>query len=134
LLDRFVEAFNARDLNRLTAMMRQDATSEMLGMLVEYGRDAIGKSGKGVLQRTFASHPSKDEWWAERHNFKSEPIILFRTTETDRDVVTSMLRLEERDGAIARLRYYFFCPETLTEVCAELGLPVKTNGYRPTWN
>ncbi len=134
LVERFVDAFNARDVNRLAALMREDATSEMVGVVLEYGREAIGKSERGVLYHTFASHPSKDTFRAESHDYKGEPIVLFWTKDAGREVVSSILKLDERDGAISRLRYYFFCPEVLAEVCGELRVPGKTNGYRPSWN
>jgi RNA polymerase sigma-70 factor (ECF subfamily) len=134
VVERFVDAFNARDVNRLTALMREDATSEMLGMVLEYGREAIGKSERGVLHHTFANHPSKDTFRAELREYKGEPIVLFWTKDAGQEVVSSILKLDERDGAVSRLRHYFFCPEVLAEVCEELGAPVKTNGYRPGWN
>jgi hypothetical protein len=37
-----------------------------------------------------------------------------------------VLRIEELDGAIARLRGYAFCPETMREMGARLGLRVRT--------
>ena len=134
VVERFVDAFNARDVNRLTALMREDATSEMLGMVLEYGREAIGKSERGVLHHTFANHPSKDTFRAELREYKGEPIVLFWTKDAGQEVVSSILKLDERDGAVSRLRHYFFCPEVLAEVCEELGAPVKTNDYRPGWN
>jgi len=130
LIERFVDAFNARDLGRLTALMREDANSEMVGMFIEHGGEAIAKSTKGVLQHTFAS---SENWRGEVRDFRGGPIGLMWAREVAREVVASMVRIEEREGAIARLRYYFFCPETLAEVCAEFGLPVRNNGYRPTW-
>jgi len=60
--------------------------------------------------------------------------VLFWTPDAGQEVVSSILKLDERDGAVSRLRHYFFCPEVLAEVCEELGAPVKTNGYRPGWN
>jgi RNA polymerase sigma-70 factor (ECF subfamily) len=37
----------------------------------------------------------------------------------------------ETDGdRIAGLRNYFFTPEVIAEVCAELGVPFSANGYR----
>src|SRR5262245_25292194 len=44
LLDRFVDAFNAHDLDRLTALFREDATGEVIGMGTELGRTAIRDS------------------------------------------------------------------------------------------
>lgn len=43
--------------------------------------------------------------------------------------VRDVLRFTQDRGGLQTLRYYFFCPETLTEVVAELGLPLKDNGY-----
>jgi hypothetical protein len=41
-----------------------------------------------------------------------------------------VLRFDEVDGRIARLRGYAFCPETMREVGAALGLRVRTGLYR----
>jgi RNA polymerase sigma-70 factor (ECF subfamily) len=38
--------------------------------------------------------------------------------------------VETADGGIARIRWYYFCPETLTEVADQLGVPHHTHGYR----
>jgi RNA polymerase sigma-70 factor (ECF subfamily) len=131
LVDQFIDAFNARDVNRLTMLMREDASSEMVSMFVEHGQEAIGKGEKGVLHHTFASGGN---WRGEVREFKGEPIGILWAREGGREAVSSIVRVEEREGAISRLRYYFFCPETLAEVCSVLGVPVKTNGYRPTFN
>ena len=131
LAKEFVDAFNARDLSRLLAVMREDVTSEMVGMFVENGRESVGKSGKSILHHTFAS---SDAWRAEMRDFRGEPIVVLWARASDGNAVKSLARLDEREALITRVRYYFFCPETLTEVCNELGLAVKTNGYRPTWN
>jgi RNA polymerase sigma-70 factor, ECF subfamily len=131
LVKEFVDAFNARDLNRLLAVMREDVSSEMVGMFVENGRESVGRSGKSILRHTFAS---SDAWRAEMRNFGGEPIVVLWARESDGNAVKSLARLDEQEGVVTRVRYYFFCPETLTEVCNELGLPMKTNGYRPTWN
>ena len=40
-----------------------------------------------------------------------------------------ILRVESRDGMITRLRWYYFCPETLAEVTDRLGLPLRAHGY-----
>ena len=130
LLEVFMDAFNARDVVRLTTLMREDASSEMVGMFIEHGGDAIAKSGKGVLQHTFAS---PEHWRGEVRDFKGESIGLLWTRDGAREAVASIVRIEQREERISRLRYYYFCPETLAEVCAELGVPVRTNGYRPTW-
>jgi hypothetical protein len=47
-----------------------------------------------------------------------------------REALEQVLRFDERDGRIARLRGYAFCPETIREVGAALGLRVRTGLYR----
>ena len=130
MVERFMDAFNARDVGQLTTLMREDASSEMVGMFIEYGGDAIAKSRKGVLHHTFAS---PENWRGEVRDFMGEPLGLLWARDGAREAVASIVRIEQREEKISRLLYYFFCPETLAEVCAELGVPARTNGYRPTW-
>jgi len=61
---------------------------------------------------------------------RGEPIVLLRYGTEDGTVVRDVLRFTEDEGELASLRYYYFCPETLTEVVGELGEAVKDNGYR----
>jgi len=129
LLDRFVDAFNARDLKRLTAMMREDATVEVVGMGIEYGRDAIGRENeKGSLYVSIVLTTMNPR--AERREYLGEPIILSWVTEGGRPVVNDVLRFQEREGMVAGFRYYYFCPETLAEIGKALAVPVMTNGYK----
>jgi RNA polymerase sigma-70 factor (ECF subfamily) len=130
MVERFIEAFNARDLNRLSILLREDATSEMVGMWLERGFESITKERRGILQHSLAS---TDSWRGEVRQFHGEPIGILWASDGAGEAVASIVRVEERDGAIARLRYYFFCPDVLAEVCGELGVPVRTNGYRPGW-
>ncbi len=139
ILDGFVEAFNARDIERLTALFREDATAEVIGMGTEFGSTTIRNSSLrytlDVLhlagQRPI---PLEDgEPFAERHEFHGEPIIVLWYAPRDGEktrVVRDAMRFEELEGSIARLRYYYFCPEALSEITSLLGLPLRTNGYR----
>lgn len=144
LLDRFADAFNARDIDRLTALLRADASAEVLGMVEEHGAEAIRN---GSLHHTMFDE--EGEPMAERRVYAGEPVIVLWYTvehegaasqqgtpmngasahETPTRVVRDVLRFEELDGAIARFRYYYFCPETLAEVIGALGLPLADNGY-----
>jgi RNA polymerase sigma-70 factor (ECF subfamily) len=38
--------------------------------------------------------------------------------------------VETEGDRIARVRNYFFSPDLIAEVCAELGVPYRVNGYR----
>ncbi len=128
LVDRFVIAFNQHDVKGLTALMREDATSEMVGMGIEYGREAIGsRTPKSTLFVSFEL--SADSWRVERRDYLDESIIVSWLKDGEREVVNDIVRLEELETAVSRIRYYYFCPEVLAEVCGELGIPVTTSGY-----
>ena len=47
----------------------------------------------------------------------------------DGEYVRAIDRVELDGDGIARLRNYFFTPDVLAEVCAELGVPFRSNGY-----
>jgi RNA polymerase sigma-70 factor (ECF subfamily) len=39
-------------------------------------------------------------------------------------------RFRIEHGAVAHIHYHFFSPDVLADVCGELGLPWRSNGYR----
>jgi RNA polymerase sigma-70 factor (ECF subfamily) len=45
-------------------------------------------------------------------------------------MVRDAMRLETAGDRIVRIRYRFFSPEVLAEVCGELEVPWRSNGYR----
>lgn len=67
----------------------------------------------------------------ERVEFEGESIVLaFCTFPGREEELVSVFRFAERDGRIARIRSYIFCPETIQEVGERLGVPVLTGLYR----
>ena len=44
-------------------------------------------------------------------------------------VLASVHRFEEQGGAIARIREYAYCPDTINEVAAELGVKAAPRKY-----
>jgi RNA polymerase sigma-70 factor, ECF subfamily len=128
LLDQFVAAFNARDLERVTVLLRADAVGEIVSMGVWYGRSAV--RDVSLYYSLFLEH---GEPQAERRTFLGESIVVIWYTPDDTTVpiVRNVLRFEELEGQLARLRSFLLCPETLTEIVGTLGLPVQTNGYGP---
>lgn len=48
----------------------------------------------------------------------------------DGEAVRAITRIEADDDHIARLRNYFFTPDAIAEICDELGVPFRSNGYR----
>ena len=128
LLDRFVERFNARDLNGMVALILEDATVEIVAVSLEHGKEAIGRKGGSLYHTLFID--ADDMRQAERRDFMGEQIVLLFYHNDGKDRVGDILRFQERDGRIAGFKYYYFCPETLAEVAQEFGLAARSNGYR----
>ena len=120
LVDRFVAAFNARDLPALTALLLDSVVFEARGVGGERGRDAIWLDVN-------AQRPAAVSW--ERRNIDGcEAMLVFFEHRGIRKL-TSVSRFEEADGLISRHVTYFFCPDTVRAVAAELGLEALTVGY-----
>ncbi len=131
VLDDFCAAFNAGDLERLTALLLDDAIVELPGVMIERGA-AAARAGtfRGTLQGC-AENDAKiglnGAPRCETRNYRGEPILIWFWGDT----VRTVLRVDTRADRIARITNYFHSPELLQEICAELALPVRTNGYRP---
>jgi len=135
LLDRFIERYDARDVNGLVALMLEGASAENVGNSFHVGLDP----SEGVprfLRAVVHGHP---EWPAEfqyessrleRAEIEGEPVLLALTTRRGREALEVVFRFEERDGRIARIRAYAFCPETMRAVGEALGRRVRTGIYR----
>jgi RNA polymerase sigma-70 factor, ECF subfamily len=129
VLDALAEAFSAYDLDRMTELFLTGALSEVLGMVHEDGRDRIAA---GSLHHTLYVE-SDVRWRAEIRELDDEPLVLMWATPTDgsgTEALEDVLRVESADGRISRLRWYYFCPETLSDVGERLGVPYRTHGYR----
>ncbi|HEY3667919.1 MAG TPA: RNA polymerase sigma factor [Polyangiaceae bacterium] len=128
VLDAFCEAFNARDLDRLTALLLDTTTLEYPGFKLEYGAAAVRA---GSLQGTLFGCPGQYELTAaprcELRAHRGETLLLWWSG----DEVHAIVRAEVTGERIARLLNYFHAPEVLTEVCQELNVPFRTHGYRP---
>jgi RNA polymerase sigma-70 factor, ECF subfamily len=135
LLDRFIERYNARDVEGLTALMLEGGSAENVGNSFHIGLDPT-EGVPGFLHAVVHGHP---EWPAEfqresarleRVLFEGEPILLAFATYRGREALQAVFRFEEQDGRIARIRAYGFCPETMRAVGEALGLRVRTGIYR----
>jgi RNA polymerase sigma-70 factor, ECF subfamily len=143
VLDAFCDAFNARDLDRLTALLLETTTMEFPGLRVEYGAHALRA---GSLQNTLfgcpdghyqPTAPGFDRAAAgaadaasprcELRVHRGESILLWWLG----DEVDAVVRAAVDGDRIAGLRNYRHSPELITEVCRELGVPFRTHGYRP---
>lgn len=129
VLDAFCEAFNSRDLGRLTALLLDNATMEYPGIKLEVGAKAIET---GSFQGTLFGCPEG------RHELAATPRCEVRAHRGEclllwwsGDEVHAVVRVALETERVARLYNYFHAPELLTELCRELDVPCCTHGYHP---
>lgn len=145
-LDAFCEAFNARDVPRLTALLLDTSIVELVGVVTEYGPEAssdpetgsltgflapiaTNQHGAGVDARHLEGYLPEPPR-AEVREHRGEPILLYWYAHRDGEAVRSVARVASEGDRIAQMRHYFFAPDVLEEVCRELGVPFRSNGYR----
>lgn len=145
-LDAFCEAFNARDLDRLAALLLDGATVEIVGVVTEYGpdmpRDPRTGSFTGSLSPiTYDERGGVRPEWLEGYREGSIAtcevrghrdgwVLLFWYEHDDGPAVRAVFTAELEGDRVAWLRNYFFSPDVLAEVCRELGVRYRVNGYR----
>ena len=127
VLDAFCAAFNARDLDRMTALLLDSSIVELPGLVVEHG-PAEAKAGifTGTLFGCPAGpHAELPRARCEVRGHRGESLLLWWLD----DVVDTIVRVVVDGDRIARLTSYYHAPEVITEVCRELALPYATHGY-----
>jgi RNA polymerase sigma-70 factor (ECF subfamily) len=135
LVDQFIERYYAQDVKGLVDLMVDGGSAENVGCGLQFGRESF--QGKNhFLYKAVHGH---DEWppefrpeavRIERGELEGEPLVLCFATRRGREALEQILRIDETEGRIARLRGYAFCPETMREVGEALGLRVRTGLYR----
>lgn len=129
VLDAFCAAFNAGDLDGLTALLLETITVEYPGLRIEQGRKAVVEgSMTGTLHGcSHASVPPGVRPRCELRQHRGEPLLLWWWGEH----VHTLLRVRVDGELLAGLRNYHHAPEVVAEICGELGLPYRTHGYHP---
>lgn len=139
-LDAFCRAFDAGNLQALTALLLETVTVEMPGCAVDLSLDASTDPRSGILYHTLLSPLSAGtsarylegydgrRGRAERVFHRGEHVILLWYGHSGGEAVRCIIRSELADERISRLRIYYFSPELLADVAGELGVPVRTNG------
>jgi len=135
LLDRFIQVFNAKDVDGMVALMLEGGAAENVGNSVHIGLDPV----EGVARFFEAVVHGHPEWPTEfqyesnrvrRAEVEGEPVLLFLVTRQGCEALEVVMRFEEDSGKIARIRAYGFCPETMRAVGKKLELRVRTGIYR----
>jgi RNA polymerase sigma-70 factor (ECF subfamily) len=146
VLDAFCAAFNARDLARLTRLLLDNASTEVVGATTEYGNDAArsrvfqgmlygsarlaAPQTAGATQPDFMAGVLPVPPRAELRWLRGEWLCLLWYAHADGEAVRAINRIQIEENRIARIQNFFFTPELLADVCQELGVPFRSNGYR----
>lgn len=147
VLDAFARAFNARDLNGLASLLLDSASVEIVGLVTEYGPDAAkdpvtgsfaGSMGPLTIDERGGIAPELIEGDLGRAPrcevlaYRAGWLLLFWFDDVRGSVVRCVMTADADapNGRIRQVRNYFFSPDVLAEVCSELGLPYRVNGYR----
>ncbi len=145
-VDAFCAAFNAHDIERLTALLLDSATVEVVGATASYGADDTRKqmllgmlfgserlanaATLGGIEARFVGGALPTPPRAEVRIYRGEAIGLLWYAHQDGEHVRAINRFVADGDRIADLRNYFFTPDLIAEVCAELGVPHRPNGHR----
>jgi RNA polymerase sigma-70 factor (ECF subfamily) len=121
LIDRFIAAFNARDVPATVALLLESVTYEVQGV--------GGERGTKTIWLTVAF---RNGIVAERRTVDGERVVAFIFAARGKRYLGSLWRFEEVGGRISRIVNYTFCPETIALVASELGLTPWSSGYHQT--
>jgi RNA polymerase sigma-70 factor, ECF subfamily len=139
----FCAAFNAGSLERLTALLLEGAVVELPGVAVDFGLAATTNRTSGILYHSlleplsagvpaafltdYVPAPPR----AELRSCHDEQLLLIWYRHQQGEAVRCFVRLhvDAESGRIARVREYYYSPEALAELAAELGVPFRSNGY-----
>ncbi len=146
VLDAFCEAFNAGDLERLTALLLDNASVEVVSATTQYGQEAARRTVlqgmlfgvkrmvladvHGGMEARFVQGVLPRAPRVEVRAHRGAWVLLHWYAHHDGESVRALTRVEAAGDRVARLQNYFFNPDLIAEVCGELGLPSRANGYR----
>src|SRR5262249_55055476 len=128
LVDRFVAAFNARDLVALEAIVSEDVRVELVG-----GNEMHGSAdSEDFFVHALARFPGEDcDPRFSIMDYRGELIVLGFRSHNGVEMLNAPSRLEASDdGRVAAIRCYCWCPDTLRALADELRVPVSPRPYR----
>jgi RNA polymerase sigma-70 factor (ECF subfamily) len=142
VLDALCDAFNARDVDLVAALLLDDVTFEFPGLALEYGVEAVKRGSlAGVLHGdpSLAIAPAYRDGLLPRaprleaRAHRGEVLLLAWYAHQDGEAVRAISRVDLAGDRVARLRTYLHAPQTLEEICRELEVPFRSSGYRYWW-
>lgn len=146
MLDAFCRAFNAGDIEAVTALLLETSSVEVVGVTTQYGREAAKRTvvfgmlfgvkrmveaeTRGGIETRFVQGVLGAPPRVEARLVRGEWLLLHWYEHEDGAAVRAVTRLDLEADGVARLRNYFFNPELVAEVCRELDVPFRLNGHR----
>jgi RNA polymerase sigma-70 factor (ECF subfamily) len=147
VLDAFCAAFNAGDVERLTALLLDTAEIEVVRVHTEYGPEAARRGvfqgmmfGPRLLADPSRLPPGIDPEHVvgirpevprcEARTYRGEWLLVLWYAHADGEAVRALNRVTVEGDRLARVRNYFYTPDVLAEVCRELNVPFRSNGHR----
>jgi RNA polymerase sigma-70 factor (ECF subfamily) len=146
VLDAFCTALNARDLDRLTALLLDTAQVDVVGATTQYGPEAARRTvlfgmlfgserfakpdGQCGIEPRFAQGALPTAPRCEVRAYRGDWILVHWYGHVDGEAVRAISRVVADGDRVAGLQNYFYSPDFIAEVCGELGLPFRANGYR----
>jgi RNA polymerase sigma-70 factor, ECF subfamily len=146
VLDAFCAAFNAGDIDGLTALLLDSAAVEVVGATTQYGPEAARRTVlhgmlfgsarlatadvDGGIEARFMQGVLPSAPRTEVRAHRGTWFLLHWYAHHDGEAVRAITRLDVDGDRVARLQNYFFTPDFIADVCGELGVPFRANGYR----
>ncbi len=127
LVDRFVAAFNARDLAALRELVSADARVELVG-----GNEMHGAAdSEDFFAHALGRFPGEDrDPRFEVLEHRGEPIVLGYRVWNGVEGLNDVSRLMEFEGRVDAIRCYCWCPDTLRVLAEEIGVRAHPRPYR----
>jgi len=127
LVERFVAAFNARDLSALRDVVSVDARVELVGGNEMNGAEDAGDFFAHALAR-FPGEVRDPRF--EAAEVEGEWVVLGFRVRDGVEGLNDASRLEASDGRIDVIRCYCWCPETIAALAERIGRPALPRPYR----
>jgi RNA polymerase sigma-70 factor (ECF subfamily) len=148
VLDAFVRAFNAGDLDRLTTLLLDNAVVEVVGATTLYGVEAARRTvlpgmlfghrrmadGTAPFAAELTAGVLADAPRIEARWHRDRWLLVHWYKHADGEAVRAITMVEvDGDGdaeRIACLRNYFYTADFIAELGSELEVPTRSNGCR----
>lgn len=122
LVKRYVDAFNRHDLDALVALLHPEATSDIVGVFVQQGRDFIRESSLK------AWYMDKRPQWVKYGLYEGRPVFyVFVNDDEGRESLGWLITLTTRDGQVTAITDFYYSPELVRHVAGQMGVPALPN-------